>query len=196
MALPILHSQKLKTTFGHLTGPCDPTELNDIIKFVQPVIAKRRLGPSTSPTRPWPASRWAWDSEGGFLLRPAQEQRGQEGDIPGGSPPEAFPAQAGSGGSRNATERATHLQRPQPARMAKDSPSRRAHYQLHSEEPGKDRRCARSDRRRKHDLRCRKRLASFLWVRRQSASRKAKAHPEICHCSLRGGLVSLPGAKM
>ena len=70
-------------------------------------------------------------------------------------------------------EHAAHLQRPQLAGMAKDSPGQSARYLPHSAEPGKKERCARSGRRRKSDRRCRKLLSRFLCVRRQNASRKA-----------------------
>ncbi|ELK35030.1 hypothetical protein MDA_GLEAN10009829 [Myotis davidii] len=60
--------------------------------------------------------------------------------------------------------------------MAKDRPGQTARYLLHSEATGKEGRCARSDRRRKPDRRCRKLRCRFLWARRRNASRKAKAH--------------------
>ena len=52
--------------------------------------------------------------------------------------------------------------------MARDSLGQTPRHRLSSGEPGKEERCARSGRYRKHDRRCRKLLLGFLPVRRRN----------------------------
>ncbi|ELK10268.1 hypothetical protein PAL_GLEAN10015405 [Pteropus alecto] len=59
--------------------------------------------------------------------------------------------------------------------MAKDSRGRRPRYQMPAKKSGKEERCARSHRRRKHDRRCRKLLSSFGFGRRTRVVKRRHA---------------------